>query len=122
MFEVTVEHEFDAAHFLRGYNGKCERLHGHRYRVATTVRKKELDQNGMACDFTELKDRLSATLEDWDHRCLNELAPFDDLNPSAENIALTVYNKLIPFYRGITKLHEVTVWESPGSRVVYRPS
>jgi 6-pyruvoyltetrahydropterin/6-carboxytetrahydropterin synthase len=121
MYEVTVEVDFDAAHYLRGYKGKCERLHGHRYKVAVTVLSEKLDKNGLACDFTALKARLNETLDAWDHRCLNELEPFDKINPSAENIALTVHDLLAPAYKGKIKLSEVAVWESPGSRAVYRP-
>jgi 6-pyruvoyltetrahydropterin/6-carboxytetrahydropterin synthase len=121
MYEITVELEFDAAHFLRGYKGKCERLHGHRYRVAATVASEKLDKNGMACDFTVVKGKLLDVLNSWDHRCLNELTPFDKLNPSAENIAYVVFTLLAPSYNSRIKLVEVAVWESPGSRAVYRP-
>jgi 6-pyruvoyltetrahydropterin/6-carboxytetrahydropterin synthase len=121
MFEITVELEFDAAHYLRGYKGRCERLHGHRYRVSATVSTDKLDKNGLACDFTKIKAKLLGVLSDWDHRCMNELAPFDKLNPSAENIAFRIYSLLAPSFRGRLKLNEVAVWESPGSRAVYKP-
>lgn len=121
MFELTVELEFDAAHFLRGYKGKCERLHGHRYRVATTISTAKLGKDGLAYDFREMKLQLGKVIEAWDHHCLNEVPPFDKVNPSAENIAFTVYGLLSPVLPRKISLREVTVWESPGSRATFRP-
>ncbi len=122
MYELTVEQEFDAAHALRGYQGKCERLHGHRFRVAATVRAPKLDEIGMAYDFTRLKAHLSAVAGRFDHTSLNETPPFDKINPSSENIAATVYAGLKPLLADApVTLLSVTVWESPQSRVVYTP-
>lgn len=122
MYELTVEQEFDAAHALRGYQGKCERLHGHRFRVAVTVRATKLDDIGMAYDFTRLKAHLASVTGRFDHTSLNETPPFDTVNPSSENIAATVYAELKPMLAGApARLVSVTVWESPQSRVVYTP-
>ena len=96
MYQLSVEKHFDAAHFLRGYQGKCEALHGHRFRVVAKVQAKQLDSTGMAYDFTELKKHLNAILERLDHSCLNDIPPFDRINPSSENIAATIYNELKP--------------------------
>ncbi len=120
MYELTVEQEFDAAHALRGYQGKCERLHGHRFRVAVTVRAAKLDDIGMAYDFTKLKAHLGTVTGRLDHTNLNETAPFDRINPSSENIAATVYDEMKALLAGApVALQSVTVWESPQSRVVY---
>lgn len=122
MYSVSVESDFDAAHYLRGYGGKCESLHGHRFRVVVTVIGRRLNKTGIVYDFTELKRQLGAVLARLDHRCLNEVPPFDRINPSSENIARTIYKWLRP---GISvpgvKLASVEVWESPQSRAVYSP-
>jgi 6-pyruvoyltetrahydropterin/6-carboxytetrahydropterin synthase len=122
MFEISVAEEFDAAHYLRGYQGKCEALHGHRYRVRVTLACEKLNDIGLAYDFTVLKGHLRELLGKYDHTCLNDVPPFDELNASAENIAVTVYEWLKPKVAapGIT-VKQVEVWESPNSRVTYRP-
>ena len=77
MYEIVVEHTFAAAHALRNYNGKCENVHGHNYRVQVGLEGAALDENGLLYDFTELKKRLRATSEYLDHQFINELKPFD---------------------------------------------
>jgi len=122
MYQVCVEEHFDAAHFLRGYRGKCEALHGHRFRVMVRVRASGVDEVGLAYDFAELKRHLRDILSRFDHTCLNEVAPFDSLNPSSENIAAAVYNELQTVLAGApVSLACVEVWESPQSGVVYSP-
>ena len=121
MYEISVEQEFDAAHALRGYQGKCENLHGHRYRVAVTVRASSLNEIGLAFDFTLLKKRAAEVLERFDHTYLNEIAPFDRINPSAENIAATVYGEMkAKLGDASVSVARVEVWESPTSRAEYR--
>lgn len=122
MYQVSVEEHFDAAHALRGYGGKCENLHGHRFKVVVTVSAAELNEIGLAFDFTELKGHLREILAAFDHTYLNEVSPFDKLNPSSENIALTIYDCLqacLP--KVVVSLTSVEVWESPQSRVCYSP-
>jgi 6-pyruvoyltetrahydropterin/6-carboxytetrahydropterin synthase len=122
MYQLSVEQEFDAAHALRGYQGKCEALHGHRFRVVATVQAAKLDGIGMAYDFTLLKKHLASLLSRLDHTYLNEVTPFDKINPSSENIAATIFNELKPGLAGApVSLVSIEVWESPQSRVVYRP-
>ena len=94
MYEISVETHFDAAHYLRGYQGKCESLHGHRYRVVARIQAAGLDDIGLAYDFTELKHHLNEIISRFDHTCLNDVPPFDGINPSAENIAATIYHEL----------------------------
>ena len=96
MYQVSVEQHFDAAHFLRGYRGRCEALHGHRFRVVARVSAAGVDDIGLAYDFTELKSHLRDILSRFDHTCLNDIPPFDEINPSSENIAATVYWELGP--------------------------
>ena len=122
MYQVSVEQHFDAAHFLRGYRGKCEALHGHRFRVVVRVKASEVDDVGLAYDFVELKRHLGDILSRFDHTCLNDVPPFDKVNPSSENIASTIYNELQSKLAGApVSLACVEVWESPQSGVAYSP-
>lgn len=119
MYIVTVESHFDAAHFLRGYQGKCENLHGHRYRVAVKLSARELNGIGLAYDFGDVKAALKPIIARFDHTLLNDVPPFDQLNPSAENIARTIYEAIKPEISGAA-LKAVTVWESPESSAEYK--
>ena len=122
MYEISVESHFDAAHFLRGYQGKCEALHGHRFRVVAKISAPELDDTGMAYDFAELKRHLNDILSRLDHTCLNDVPPFDKINPSSENIATVVYNELKPKLTGApVTISSIEVWESPQTWITYRP-
>lgn len=122
MYQVSIEQHFDAAHFLRGYRGKCEALHGHRFRVMVRVEASKVDDIGLAYDFVELKRQLGDILSRFDHTCLNEVPPFDKVNPSSENIASAIYNELQPKLAGApVSLACVEVWESPQSGVAYSP-
>lgn len=120
MYRVTVQQHFDAAHYLRGYQGKCEQVHGHRFEVVVSVEVQGLNDIGIAFDFVELKRQLGQVLDDFDHRCLNDVAPFDRINPSSENIARDIYQRLSALLPRVT-LSSVEVWESPESRVTYTP-
>ena len=122
MYQISVEQHFDAAHFLRGYQGKCEAMHGHRFGVVVRVTASELNEVGLAYDFTALKEHLAGILARFDHTCLNDVPPFDKINPSSENIASTIYSELQPKLAGApVSLSCVEVWESPESGVVYSP-
>ncbi|MGH9468724.1 MAG: 6-carboxytetrahydropterin synthase QueD [Terriglobia bacterium] len=122
MFEVSVEASFSAGHALRNYQGKCENLHGHNYRVRVSVAGDQLDNAGLLVDFSKIKASLRALVERLDHQFLNELKPFDELNPSAENLAKYISDGLSgelqekPFQLG-----SVTVWETDTTSVTYRP-
>lgn len=123
MFEVSVEETFAAAHQLRDYRGKCENLHGHNYRVRVTVAGEELAANGLLIDFVELKREMHRAIDRLDHQYLNELPPFDRLNPSAENIARHIYEELAPALDSArARVAEVRIWETETSVAVYRPS
>ncbi len=124
MYRISVKQHFDAAHFLRGYRGKCEALHGHRFRVAVRVRAFRLDDIGLVYDFTLLKEQLGKVLADYDHACLNDVAPFDEVNPSSENIAETVFRRMeaeLAEAGAPVALASVEVWESPESSATYSP-
>jgi 6-pyruvoyltetrahydropterin/6-carboxytetrahydropterin synthase len=133
MFQVWVEESFAAAHQLRGYRGKCENLHGHNYKVRVTLEGPALNSIGLLCDFKELKDALHSVIKKVDHQFLNELAPFDTLNPSAENIAKYFYDQVgsamaagpsaeiknINPPSAPCRVREVTVWEADITTATY---
>ncbi len=122
MYQISVEQHFDAAHFLRGYQGKCEALHGHRFRVVVKIRASRVNDIGLAYDFTVLKQQLGDILSRFDHTCLNDMPPFDRINPSSENIASTIYDELkLKLAGDPVSISCVEVWESPQSGVAYSP-
>ena len=122
MYRISVEQHFDAAHFLRGYQGKCEALHGHRFLVVARVSATRLDDTGLSYDFTVLKRHMADILLRFDHVCLNDVPPFDRINPSSENIAGTIYEELRPrLAEAPVSLSSVEVWESPETGVSYSP-
>jgi 6-pyruvoyltetrahydropterin/6-carboxytetrahydropterin synthase len=124
MYEVSVDESFAAAHSLRNYHGKCEDLHGHNYKVRVTLAGKELDASGLLYDFVHLKQVIQGVIRSLDHKYLNELKPFDALNPSAENIARYIYDEtakqLLKSANG-TGVASVTVWETDTAAATYRP-
>ncbi len=122
MYQLFVEEHFDAAHYLRKYRGKCENLHGHRFKVIARLQAEELDEAGLAYDFAQLKRYLREILASFDHVCLNDVPPFTEIEPSCENIAATIYDELKSRVSGSSAtLAYVEVWESPTSGVVYTP-
>jgi len=90
-------------------------------KVCVRVKASRLDNVGMAYDFTELKRHMEDILDRFDHTCLNDISPFDEINPSSENIAVTIYKELQPKLAGAVSLSCVEVWESPQSGVAYTP-
>jgi len=121
MYQVSVEGHFDAAHYLRDYGGKCENVHGHRFKVVVSLKAAKLNKIGLAYDFVELKRHLGEVLSRFDHTSLNDVPPFDKINPSSENIAVTIYDALKGRFSGGVSLLSVEVWESPESCVTYSP-
>ena len=131
MFEVRVTADFAAAHFLRDYNGKCENLHGHNYKVYAHVKGEVLNEGGMLMDFSKLKAALRKVCKQLDHTNLNDLAVFDQ-NPSAERIAMYIYNGIISELKNEGEdlsfapgkkdpfLFAVDVFETETSRARYR--
>jgi 6-pyruvoyltetrahydropterin/6-carboxytetrahydropterin synthase len=111
-----VESEFSSAHNLRGYKGKCEELHGHNWKVEVVVAKPELDKTGMALDFKDLKKKMNNVLEKLDHKYLNKISYFKKVNPTSENIAKYIYDRL---KQQISALKSVTVWENNRSAATY---
>lgn len=117
MYELTVESQFDSAHNLRGYEGPCENLHGHTYKVQVVYTGPELNELGILVDFKRLKAALIEIVSYLDHRYLNELPEFREQNPTAENIAKAVFQKMRAILGpGISK---ATIWETPTSYASY---
>lgn len=116
MYELTVIANFSSAHCIRGYEGACENLHGHNWKVEVVVRGAKLDKAGMLLDFKLLKDKLGPVLDELDHQYLNQLPYFKKNNPTSENIAKYIYDKIKA--QGV-KLKLVTVWESENSAATY---
>lgn len=121
MYELTVRSHFDAAHALAGYPGECRDLHGHTWDVEATVAGEALDDVGILYDFKRLKEDLAEVLAPFDHAYLNEVAPFDAMNATAENLARVVYEALAARVPRPLRVTEVAVWESPVAKLVYRP-
>jgi 6-pyruvoyltetrahydropterin/6-carboxytetrahydropterin synthase len=120
MFEICVEHTFAAGHALRNYHGKCENVHGHNYRVQVAIEGSQLDETGLLYDFADLKRRLRSTTEYLDHQFINDLKPFDEINPSAENIAKFIYDEIQKDLKQAA-ISYVKVWETDSSFAIYRP-
>jgi 6-pyruvoyltetrahydropterin/6-carboxytetrahydropterin synthase len=123
MFEVSVEQTFAAGHALRNYKGKCENVHGHNYRVRITVQGGQLDSTGLLVDFLDVKSLIGGVVDYLDHQFINDLPPFDELNPSAENIAKYFYDRVSGGLKNEVpvRVSEVKVWETDTSSAVYRP-
>lgn len=128
MFEVSVDETFSAGHALRGYKGKCENPHGHNYKVRVTLEGPDLDSIGLLFDFVHLKQILHGIINGMDHKYLNDQAPFDAINPSAENIAKYLYDEtargMSEMFGGalhVPRITGVTVWETDITSATYRP-
>ena len=127
MFEVSVEQTFAAGHALRNYHGKCENVHGHNYRVRVLVAGQDLDDAGLLVDFVEMKRIMRDIIEKLDHQFLNDVPPFDKLNPSAENMARYFFEEMARLLgagerQNPVRVSEVKIWETDTATATYRPS
>ena len=123
MFEVTVEETFAAGHYLRDYKGKCEKPHGHNYKIRLTLAGAELDKAGLLLDFKDLRDVMKRVIERLDHQMINEIEPFTTINPSAENLAKYFYDesnvRLQRVSAGRVRVKDVTVFETDTTTAKY---
>lgn len=120
MFELEISRDISAAHQLRGYDGACCNLHGHNYQIIVVLQAKELDSIGIGVDFKKLKAVADELLSSYDHAFLNDLPEYQDLNPTSENMAMTLYKKLAnKMNDGNVKVTAVKVKESPSSCATY---
>ena len=120
MFELMIETHFASAHQLRGYKGKCEKLHGHNWKVQVYVLAEKLNEIDLAIDFHELKRMTEEVVAPLDHSFLNEIFPFTEKNPSSENIAKWIYDSLKKRLNDSNvELAAVSVWESENATATY---
>jgi len=123
MFEVSVEDTFAAGHALRGYRGKCENPHGHNYKVRITLAGEELDPIGLLYDFKDLKALMGEVIDRLDHQFLNDVEPFRQQNPSAENMARYFYQQISAELNartdGRVRVKLVKLWETDTSTATY---
>ncbi len=120
MFELMIETQFSAAHQLRCYKGKCEKLHGHNWKIQVYVLSEKLNEIDLAIDFHDLKKITGEIIAPLDHSFLNDIFPFTEKNPSSENIAKWIYDSLKKRLGGDdVDLSAVTVWESDTASATY---
>lgn len=119
-YTVKIITDFSAAHSLRDYPGVCARVHGHNWKVEVEVSASKLDHIGMAIDFRDLKQAAREIMASLDHRNINEIAPFDTINPTAENISAFFYKTLSEqLNNDRTRVEAVTIWETERACVRY---
>ncbi|MFB3814295.1 MAG: 6-carboxytetrahydropterin synthase QueD [Terriglobales bacterium] len=123
MFEVSVEDTFAAGHALRGYRGKCENPHGHNYKVRVTLAGETLDAIGLLYDFKDLKLVMNEVIDRLDHQFLNDIDPFRQQNPSAENMARYFYDEISARLGATTdgrvRVKQIKLWETDTTTAVY---
>ena len=120
MYDIFIKTHFSSGHHLRDYPGSCEFPHGHNWKVTVTVRADTLDEIGMGIDFKVLKAEVNEVVDLLDHRVLNEMEEFSEINPSSENIARFIYDKLSgPLQHERYHLYSVTVFETDTSGLTY---
>ena len=119
-YQIKILTDFAAAHSLRDYPGDCKRLHGHNWKLEIEVSGSELDETGMLVDFKEVKQATKKVADTLDHRYLNEIEPFDKINPTAENIAAHLYHHIgAQINSNRVQIAAVTVWETDRACIRY---
>lgn len=120
MFVLKIVTDFAAAHSLRNYPGDCSRLHGHNWQVEVSVESEVLDEIGMAIDFHEIKRQTKEIVKKLDHQYLNDIPPFDEINPTAENIAKYFFEEVGKLINN-QDVHvcKVLIWETSRASATY---
>ena len=120
MYELKIVSQVAAAHQLREFQGKCEQLHGHNWKIEVYVTGDTLGEDGLLIDFGLIKKGTKKVLEELDHKFLNELEPFKEENPSSENIARYIYESLShTLNNDAIRISKVTAWESDTACATY---
>ncbi|MCH1416850.1 MAG: 6-carboxytetrahydropterin synthase QueD [Gammaproteobacteria bacterium] len=120
MFKLIVKKEFSAAHILHGHPGDCKRMHGHNWLVEAEVRGSNTNEIGMVIDFKDIKNNLQDIIGKLDHQYLNDIEPFTNENPTAENISKYIYKELSKnINTDNIKVSEIKLWETSNSAVTY---
>jgi len=121
-YELMIETHFSASHLLRGYQGDCARLHGHNWKVELYVECKNLGELGIAIDYKILKQELKDAVSGWDHYHLNDIPPFDTINPSSENVARVMFEEMAHRLNDEnTRISRIVIGETCSTRVTYWP-
>jgi 6-pyruvoyltetrahydropterin/6-carboxytetrahydropterin synthase len=120
MYELKIITDFAAAHQLRNFRGECEKLHGHNWRIEVVLSGDRLDEAGLLIDFKDVKTATNSILEDLDHSYLNDLPQFKDDNPTSENIAAYLFQRLSSeLNKDHLRVTKVTAWESDSACASY---
>jgi 6-pyruvoyltetrahydropterin/6-carboxytetrahydropterin synthase len=123
MYHLTIQTHFAAAHNLLNYQGDCENLHGHNWKVEVTVKAENLDKAGLGIDFKILKKKTNVIMDRLDHKYLNDLEMFKGTSPSSEHISRYIFEALTEEMSddGVT-VERITVWESDNACASYTQS
>lgn len=120
LYTLTVVTDFAASHIIPGHPGKCARLHGHNWKVEVAIKARKLNAIGMAIDFADIKQQTKIIIEGLDHYHLNDIPPFDEISPTAENVSAWIFQQLADkLNTDDVSLSSVTLWETDRSRVCY---
>ena len=120
MYELKISTQFAAAHQLRGLEGGCENLHGHNWKIEVSVTGSELGKDGLLIDFRVIKGETKRVIDELDHKFLNELASFENLEPSSENISRHIFESISrKLNTKNVKISKVTAWESDSACASY---
>ena len=119
MYKLSALLNFSSAHYLNAYNGNCARLHGHNWKVLVEVSAGELGENGLALDFKDLNDMAWKIIGKFDHQVINEVEPFDKVNPTAENLARYFYQEIKSTLPASIKMEKIGLWETEKYLVEY---
>ena len=119
MYTISIEARFSAAHQLVGYKGHCGRMHGHTWKIRVEVKTYQIDEIGISIDFKELRSLTESVLASLDHQTINEIPPFDKMNPTAENLSRHIYKEIEKDLKPPIRMVSVTVWESENHAVTY---
>ena len=120
MYIIAVDAHFASSHQIVGYDGKCSNMHGHTWKIKVEVKTGEVNEIGICYDFKSFKELINQIVDDLDHQNLNQLEPFRDKNPTAENIAHYLYHAIKKTLPGSIDMHQITVWESEKYSVIYK--
>lgn len=119
MYTLSVETMISTAHRLRDYEGPCARIHGHNWQIRLEVQSADIDDVGIVMDFTTLEKYLQQVISPFDHQLINDISPFDQLNPTAENLSKYIYDRIQTLLPSQIKIKKVSVWETERFMVSY---
>ena len=119
MYRIFIETHFAASHQLHGYEGPCRVLHGHTWKVRVEVETGQIDKIGISFDFKQLKSVTQSVIQRLDHHHINDIPPFDKVNPTAENLSKYIYEEVKKQLPRAIRISQVTVWESANYAVSY---